>query len=166
MKRLLLLAPVAALAAGCSGGADQIQPGQWETTIQFTSIDIPGAPPGAAEQMRQMMGQPQTRSECITPEQAANPAGNLANPGGDSGDCEFSEQTFAGGAIRMRGTCTPAGQGTVQMSMEGTYTATTMQADITSEVTPPAGAGTNGGPQAIRMSGTFSSRRTGDCPAS
>ena len=165
MKRLLILAPAAALAAGCSGNADQIQPGQWETSVQFSSIEVPGMPPEAAESMRQMMARPQTRQECITPEQAANPTGNLANVGGSAGTCEFGEQTFSGGNIRMRATCRQADQTSMQMSMEGTYTPTTMQANITSEVTPPPAAVAAGGPQEVRMRGTFSSRRIGDCPA-
>ena len=49
------------------------------------------------------------------------------------------------------------------MSWEGSYTATTMEGAITAEVQAPPG--TEGGPQTIRMSGTLSSRRTGDCPA-
>lgn len=165
MKRLLILAPAAALAAGCSGNADQIQPGQWETSVQFSSIEVPGMPPEAAESMRQMMARPRTTQECITPEQAANPTGNLANVGGGPGNCEFGEQTFSGGTMRMRATCRQADQTSMQMSMDGTYTATTMQANITSEVTPPAAATAAGAPQQVRMRGTFSSRRIGDCPA-
>jgi hypothetical protein len=149
-------------AGGGGGSAVALQPGQWETTVQFTSIEIPGAPEAAVAQMREMMSRPQTRSECITPEQAANPTGNMVSPGGNN--CQFSESTFAGGTIRVRGTCQQPGQGSAQMSMEGSYTATTMQAQISSEVQAPANA-PQGGPQSVRMSGTFASRRTGECAA-
>ncbi len=165
MRHWMAAAPALLLFAcgegGIGGGDVSLQPGQWETTVQFTSIEVPGMPEQAVAQMREMMSRPQTRSECITPQQAANPAGNMMS-GGAGNACTFTENTFAAGAIRVRGSCQQPGQGTAQMSMEGTYTATTMQANISSEVQAPAGA-TPGGPQSVRMSGTFSSRRTGEC---
>ena len=167
MRHWIAAAPALLLIAcgeggGGGGSAVALQPGQWETTVQFTSIEVPGAPEAAVAQMREMMSRPQTRSECITPQQAANPTGNMMTPGAGS-NCQFSESTFAGGAIRVRGTCQQPGQGSAQMSMEGSYTPTTMQAQISSEVQAPAG--TQGGPQSVRMSGTFNSRRTGECAA-
>ena len=160
---LLLIACGDGPGGGGGGSAVALQPGQWETTVQFTSIEIPGAPQEAVAQMREMMSRPQTRSECITPEQAANPTGNMMSAGGGS-NCQFGESTFAGGAIRVRGTCQQPGQGSAQMSMDGSYTATTMQAQISSEVQAPPSA-PKGGPQSVRMSGTFTSRRTGECAA-
>lgn len=165
MRYSIAAAPALLLAAcGEGGGGDSValQPGQWETTVQFSSIEIPGAPPEAVQQMRQMMQQPQTRSECITPEQAANPAGNMMNPGGSN--CNFTENTFAGGNINVQGSCQQPGQGNVQMQMEGSYTATTMQANISTEVQAPPGM--PGGAQTVRMSGNLNARRTGECAAS
>lgn len=162
MRYAMAAVPVVLLAAACGGGDSvALQPGQWETTIEFKNIEVPGAPEAQVAQMRQMMARPQTRSECITAEQAANPSGNMVNPQG--GNCQFSENTFSGGRINVRGSCQQPGAGNVTMSMEGSYTATTMQADITSEVQAPQGA-PPGSPQSVRMSGTYSSRRTGDCP--
>ena len=163
MKQLALLAPTVALIVACGGSAVALQPGQWETTVQFKSIEVPGAPEAAVAQMRALMGQPQTNSECMTPQEAANPTGGLVNPGGNAGDCQFTENTFTGGTIRVRGACTAAGRGRMQMTLEGSYTATTMEAQISSEVQAPPGTQ---GPQTIRMSGTMTGRRTGDCPAS
>jgi uncharacterized protein DUF3617 len=161
MKRYVLPALPIALLFACSPSAVALQPGMWETTIQFTSIDVPGAPPAQLTAMRAMMGQPQTRSECMTPEQAANPAQRMMNPEGTNG-CQFSDSTFAGGTIRVHGTCQAQGRGSSQTSMEGTYTATTIQATISSDMHPPAGTA---GPQSVHMAGTISARRTGDCPA-
>ena len=152
MRHWIAAAPALLLIAcgeGGGGGAVALQPGQWETTVQFTSIEVPGAPEAAVAQMREMMSRPQTRSECITPQQAANPTGNMMTPGAGS-NCQFSESTFAGGAIRVRGTCQQPGQGSAQMSMEGSYTPTTMQAQISSEVQAPAAA--QSGPQSVRRS--------------
>ena len=167
MKRLVLWAPSLARLAACSGGgSDQIQPGMWETTTRMTEVEVPGMPPAIAEQMKaQMANQAQTQSQCITPEQAANPAGNMLNQGSDAQGCNFADSTFAGGRINVRGTCPgPGGQGSATMTWEGTYTATEMTGRITANVQAPAGAA-GAGPQEIRMSGTLSSRRTGDCPA-
>jgi hypothetical protein len=127
----------------------------WETTSRMTNVELPGMPPAMAEQMKaQMANQAQTQSQC-----------NMLNQGGDAQGCQFSDSTFTGGRIKVRGTCPgPAGAGTATLSWEGTYTATTMEGQITAQVQAPAGA-PKGGPQEIRMSGTLTSRRTGDCPA-
>ena len=157
MKRVLLLTPALALAAACSGSPTTIQPGQWETTTQMTEVEIPGMPEAMAAQMREQMGnQRSTQTHCITPEEAANPAGRMVNPGGDSQQCEFSESTFAGGVINVQGTCPSPTGGSIATSLEGTYTETTMEGRIGAEV--------QGGPQNMRMSGTLTSRRIGDCP--
>ena len=157
MKRLILLAPGVALAAACGGGSNTIQPGQWEMTTRFSSVEIPGMPEAMAKQMQQQMAnQAQTQTTCITPAQAANPAGGMFSQ--DPQGCNFTEQTFSGGTIRVRGTCQVPGQGQMQMSWEGRYTETTMEGNYTADV--------SGGPQSMRMRGTMTGRRTGDCPSS
>jgi hypothetical protein len=163
MKRLMLLVPSVALLFACSDSAVSLQPGQWETSIRFTSIEVPGAPEAQVAPMRAMLSQPQTSSNCVTPEQAANPGGNLLSPRGDANNCTYTENTFSGGTIRVRGSCSQSGGAQAQMSMEGTYTATTMEAQISSEIQAPPGTQ---GPQTVRMSGALTGRRTGDCPAS
>lgn len=166
MKRLVLWAPTVALLAACSGSAVTLQPGQWEMTTTMTNIEVPGAPEAVAAQMRAAMAsQARTQNECITPEEAANPVGAMMNPGGNTQGCTFSEQTFAGGVMRMAASCpAPQGGGSMRTSLNGTYTATTMEGQISAEV--DAGANTPAGmPRNIRMSGTFTGRRTGDCPA-
>ena len=159
MKRLILFAPAVVLAVACSSNSGTIQPGQWETTTRFTSVEVPGMPEAAAAQMRsQMANTSNTQSRCITPAEAANPTGGMMGAQNPRG-CQFSDHTFAGGVIRVRGTCpAPGGQGQIRMSWEGSYTPTTMQGNISTEV--------SGGPQNMRMSGTITSRRTGDCPGS
>ena len=167
MKKLLVLAPCAAALFGCSGGplgggAVTLQPGMWETSVQFTTIEMPGAPPEAAEAMRAMMGQPQTRSSCMTPEQAANPVGSIASPEGAQAGCTFEQNGFANGTINVRGTCTNPTRGNLQMTMTGSYTATTMEATVDQTMTAPAGTP---GPQSMHLVGRMTARRTGDCPA-
>jgi len=165
MKKIALFAPTLALCAACSGSggtAVSLQPGQWETAIQFASIEVPGAPEAEIAQFRSMMGRPQTHSGCITPQDAANPSNKIMNPQGENRGCQFNENTFAGGTIRVHATCQAPMGGTMQMNMDGSYTATTMQATINQEMHAPPNTP---GPQTIRMSGNLTAHRTGDCPA-
>ncbi|HYJ53398.1 MAG TPA: DUF3617 domain-containing protein [Allosphingosinicella sp.] len=159
MKKLALFAPTLVLCAACSGSAVSLQPGQWETTIQFSSIEVPGAPEAMVAPMRAMMSQPQTSSACMTPEEAAHPGNRMMNPNGDNTGCTMSENTFAGGTIRIHATCQTA-RGTMSMNMDGSYTATTMQARINQEMHAPPNTP---GPQTVRLTGNLSGRRTGDC---
>ena len=164
MKRLVLWAPTLALLAACGGSAVSLQPGQWEMTTTMTNFEVPGAPAAMAEQMRAAMAQPRTQNECITPEQAANPTRGMMTPDGKSEGCTFTDQTFAGGVIRMAGSCPAPGGGSIRTNLNGSYTATTMEAQISAEVDAGASA-PQGMPRNIRMSGTMTGRRTGDCPA-
>ena len=161
MKRFVVPALPAALLFACSPSAVSLQPGMWETTVTFSSIDLPGAPPQELAAMRGMMSRPQTSSRCMTPAEAANPAQQMLNHNDNPNACQFSDSTFAGGTIRVHGTCQAPGRGTAATSMEGTYTATTIQANVSSEMHAPPGTP---GPQTARMSGTLSAHRTGDCP--
>ena len=161
MKRFVLPALPAALLFACSPSDVSLQPGMWETTVQFNSVDLPGASPQELAQMRMMMSRPQTHSECITPEQAADPVQRMMNAGNSGNACRFSDSTFANGVIRVHGSCQAQGRGTANTIMEGSFTATTIQANITSEMHAPPGTQ---GPQSARMSGTMSAHRTGDCP--
>jgi hypothetical protein len=168
MKRHLLWAPPLALLFACSGSAVSLQPGQWETTTRMTSIEVPGAPEAMVTQMRaQLANRADTQSRCITPQEAANPAGNMLNPGGGGQGCTFTDNTFAGGVINVNGSCAgPGGRGSMRMGLQGSYTATTIEGRVSAEVTAPPGAAPPGTPQTVRMSGTMTARRTGDCPAS
>ncbi|HYI48950.1 MAG TPA: DUF3617 domain-containing protein [Allosphingosinicella sp.] len=163
MKRLILSVPAIVLVAACSrGGADTIQAGQWEMVTAMTSVEAPGMPEAMVAQMRsQMASQRQTQSICITPEQARNPSRNMMGAQNPAG-CEFSDTTWAGGNIRVRATCRPPGSPQVQLSLEGTYTAQQInnRLNLTMEMPNPAGAGA---PQQIRIQGTVTGRRTGDC---
>ena len=162
MKHASMLAVgIAAIAitAACSKGPDHQQPGEWETIATLKSAEMPGAPPQVAEMMRARVGQSQTQRECLTPERARDPLGEmrrmLAQSGGQG--CNFTDQVFGGGTIRIRGTCqAPGGQGSLQLSMDGSFTETTLQATMTVNAQGAGGAGMN-------ASTEMRSRRIGDC---
>lgn len=162
MMRLIFLAPSIALIAACSGNSSSIQPGQWEMVTQMTSIEAPGAPEAMVAQMRASLPQQrQTQSTCITPEQARNPSRNMVGQGNNAAGCEFADTTFAGGNIHIRANCHPPGATSMAMSVDGDYTATQMNGRISVNMTTPGMTG--GGTQTIRLSGTLTGRRTGDC---
>jgi hypothetical protein len=159
------IAAIAAIAitAGCSKGAAQRQPGEWETVTTVKSIDIPGAPPQVLAQVRAQVGQATTQRECLTAEQARDPMAQMRRmmSQGNAGNCNFTDQVFAGGTIRIRGTCSPAGS-TAQVSLDGTFTETTLEANLTMNAqgaANPAMPGVTG----MNMAAEMRSRRIGDC---
>lgn len=161
MRIILTGAAPLALLAACSGGGDSgaLQPGEWEMTTRMTEVDIPGMPEEALAEVRRQMGdQAQTSTRCITAEEAADPGGNLFAPSEAGDDCEFAETRVEGGVIDVAGTCrSPDGQSTARMSVQGSYTPTTMEAEISVDV--------EGGPMEMNMSGTMDAERTGECEA-
>ena len=167
-RSILLAVSIAAIAmtAGCNrGGAAQRQPGQWETVTTIKSIEMPGAPPQVLEQVRAQVGQAQTQRECVTAEQARDPLAQMRRmlSQGNIGNCNFSDQVFAGGTIRVRGTCSPGAGGTAQVSLEGSFTETTLEANMTMNAQGPASASMPG-VTGMNMTAEIRGRRVGDCP--
>jgi hypothetical protein len=143
---------------------ESMQPGQWEMVTLVRSIEVPGAPPEVQARIRGQVGQSQTNQNCITPEEARNPLGQMQQMmARGQARCRFSDQVFAGGVIRIGATCpTPGGQGSVQISMAGTFTATALQATLAVNTQ----GGTPGTPGAgVRMSAELRGRRVGECRA-
>lgn len=168
MKQTVLLAAgIAAIAvtAACSRGPEHIQAGQWEMKAKLTQIDAPGAPAEMLTAMRAQLNQEQTNRSCITPDRAANPLAQFreAMTRQQAGaNCTTDEDRFAGGVIRVHVTCRGAngqpGQGT--MTMEGSFTDTTLQATMSVDAQGP---GATGAPQSLRMSTEIRGIRVGDC---
>lgn len=157
----------ASAPAPAASGAEAIQPGQWEMVTRMTSIDIPGAPPQVQQQMRAQQGRTETARTCITPEQARNPLRELRDTmsGPRGANCRRLEDTFGGGAIRIRMACrSPSGRpGTAELAVAGSFTPTTMAATVSINAQGPGVGGP--GTTAMRISTNLSGRRIGDCPA-
>ena len=156
---------ISAMAAGSallmSAAAQEValHHGRWETTMRFARIEAPGLPEEAMAPIRRDLGRTNSQSSCMTPAEAADPISSMADAGGEG--CDFSQSTFGGGEFALRGTCPgPEGPGTMRLAIDGTYTATTMEASITTETDIEGVQGATG---PIRMYGTFSSRRVGAC---
>jgi hypothetical protein len=171
MTRSFLLAvsiAAIAVASGCSrgggNGAAQRQPGEWESVTTMKSIDIPGAPPEMQARIRARAGMAQTTRECLTAEAARDPLAQMRRmvSQGHAGNCNFSDQVFAGGTIHVRGTCSPPGGGTAEVTLEGSFTETTLQANLTMNAQGPANAAMPG-VTSMNMAAEVRSRRIGDC---
>ena len=176
MKRLIVLAAgIAAITVtaacnrdgggGAGGGAAQRQPGQWESTAKVTAIQLTGAPPEIQARANSQVGQTRTGSECLTPEQARDPLAQMRRlmaQQGPTANCTFSDQVFSGGTIRIHGTCPAAGGGSAEIALDGTFTATTMQATMTVNAQGPASAAMPG-VTGMRITAEMNGRRTGEC---
>jgi hypothetical protein len=161
-----------AMLAACSGGGGgggngpaQRQPGQWESTAKITALELTGAPAEAQARASSQVGQARTGSECLTPEQARDPLAQMRRmmaQQGSTSNCTFSDQVFAGGTIRIHGNCPAAGGGSAQVTLDGTFTATTMTATMSVNASgPPSPA--MPGVTGMRLAAEITARRTGEC---
>lgn len=139
-----------------------LQPGQWEMVTETASVEAPGVPEPLLQQMRaQLAEERETRSQCLTPDQARDPAraimGSATPPG-----CEFSEMSWTGGSYRISATCRPPGSPPLQLALEGTYVARQIQGRISvhMEIPDPTGSGPA---VPLDIHGRMTGRRTGDC---
>ena len=113
--RLSLLVAIAipALAAAAS-----IEPGNWEFTVDVHAKGLGAFQPKPG---------PVTKTRCITPEQAANPA-KVMSDAGARGECEFSNEHDTGAEFSFNVRCTG------RIPLEGTakmrYSAQTLDGDL------------------------------------
>lgn len=124
-------------------GAEDIQPGLWEITLDTRVDGVAGFSPG-----------PTTMQQCLTAADAANPGrvlGPLSNPGASG--CTYTNRNYAGSSFRFSMTC--AGALSLHTEGEVSYSATRMSGNITT-------TGNLMG-QATRFSSAISARRLGGC---
>ena len=137
-----------------SGVAEELRkPGQWQTTMAVVSVEAPGMPPEAVNQMRSMMGNGQTNERCVTAEELKQVESFI---GQNNANCRFDHYRVSGGKIDGKARCT---QGTViqDMTMNGTFTADSSDMTIRSA--------SSGGPPGQNMTVTMNikSKRLGEC---
>ncbi len=180
MRRLGLMTAAVCLLAGCGeerGGTKSVEdvaaeaenliqprPGLYRSTARITKVEIPGLPPGQAEQMRAMMGgsEGRTSETCLTQEEADEGFRDFARQigeGGQGAKCEFSRFDAAGSRLDAALRCTgPAGVA-VDMTMNGTIDRERSEISMTMDQENPA---VPGGKMTMAMSVT--SERIGACP--
>ncbi|MCR5872552.1 MULTISPECIES: DUF3617 domain-containing protein [unclassified Sphingomonas] len=172
-----LLTPIAALALTACGGSDvavtnaspeevaakvdaaggaRFNPGEWETTVETVSIDIPGlAGPMKDEMTKMMLQKQQVTKNCVTPEQAKSPPAEVLAQ--SKGRCTYEKFTMAGGKIDGTMVCDADG-GKMTMKISGTFSDTAFAIDNDMETTMPGGA------QTMKIKAKTSGKRVGECP--
>lgn len=141
----------------------KINPGEWENTVEFVDIsfDESKLPAEAREfigpMLESMKGQKQTMKDCITPEEAEQPAAEMFS-GNDAADCEYDRFNFGGGKIDMAMTCSDPGSGTAKITNTGTYTPDEFKMDMSIALQD-----TEMGQMTISAAST--GKRIGECPA-
>jgi major membrane immunogen (membrane-anchored lipoprotein) len=174
MGTRVILAATAAIALAACGGSDKgdgnqaagtqsaaaggasgmnLNPGQWETTVEMKPGKVPGMPAGMGS-----IAMPKTTVQtCMTAEDAKGPKGDMFT-GKKDGNCTNRDFSMSGGRLRGTVTCSAEGQGgETVMVMDGRYSPDSF--DVTMKVSGKAG----GAPFDMEMHST--GRRIGECPA-
>ena len=110
-------------AVSTSGVANNLylQAGEWKVDATVEDMQIPGLPPEAQSQMKQVMGERGNTSYqyCLTAEQAKKPGGKFFNRQADR-NCRYDHFNMGGGKIDAVMRCA-APQGSMSMAINGTY---------------------------------------------
>ncbi|QDP19295.1 DUF3617 domain-containing protein [Sphingomonas xanthus] len=147
---------VAAEVREAGGSAMIVRPGLWQSTAELESIDVPGMPPAAAEQIKKTMASAVSgHKSCLTAEQVQKPSEDFF--AGQNSNCRYDRFSMKNG--RMSGVMRCAQQGGSQLiEFDGSYSPDEYQMRMASTVEGAAGPG---GPMKMVM--RMSSKRIGDC---
>lgn len=142
------------IALTVAASAAAIEPGNWEASSETTDIQLSGdLPPQVANMIRDAMNDRRmTSTNCITQDQIDNAPENLFQQ--SEGQCRYTEFSMSGGSMHGVAQCN-MDQGTMNMTMDGTYTASTYDMDMT--MTGDMGMG----PMSMAMHVT--GQRIGEC---
>ena len=137
-------------AAPGGGGTVALQAGEWETTVQVMSMNVPGMPRGVAPPMPAAI----TTRHCLTPEQVARPNADFFAGQAQANGCTYENFSMAGGHL----------QGTIHCNMQGNRMDMTMDGQFTPtsyEIHQQTQATTSG--MSTQTELRVTSRRVGDC---
>jgi len=99
-------------------GADKIEPGNWEFSVDMKAHGLGAFQPKPG---------PVVRQRCVTPEQAANPEKVLSDAAA-RGECEFSNQRDTGSELSFDVKC--SGRVPAQGSGKMRYSAETLEGNL------------------------------------
>lgn len=119
MNRLLAAAPLLLILPAATSSLP-IQPGKWQSTVTILDMQSSRMPPGVGAAMR---AHPTIVTACVTAAQAAE--GPRAVLQKSNGKCRYTSFNATGGRLNAVMVCSFA-SGTMTMTSNGTYTATTM----------------------------------------
>jgi hypothetical protein len=139
-----------------AAGTAHFTPGEWETTVEVTEMELPGMPARVQEQMKKsMMSTSKMVKSCMTPEQAAKPQAGVLTGKTDS-RCTYKNFTMAGGRIDAAMVCTGEQGAQMTQTIAGTYTETSFALASSVDATGGPGGG-------MKMKARTSGRRIGEC---
>lgn len=144
-------------AEAASGDGVKMRAGQWEHTVQFTDLEMPGVPEEMQGMVKQNMGSGITTTSCMTEEEANRPDADFFGGEGNE-DCTYEEFDRTGNKMKLRMTCDAGDGGTAKVAMDGEFNAESFTLTMDNQV-----SGTQAG--AINMKGTVTGKRIGDCPS-
>jgi hypothetical protein len=134
------------------------EPGLYRSNVELLEVDIPGAPEGMADMMKQAMGEANTANEyCLSQEDVDRGFEEMVK-NSQNGDCTFERFDADGGEIDAVMNCKTPDGNTARMTMQGTGGPTSSEMTMTMESEVP-GMGTAN----MRMKATH--ERIGDCAA-
>jgi Protein of unknown function (DUF3617) len=150
--------------AKAAAGAQSISPGNWATTVEVVSVDLPGLPQQAGamkDQMtKAMTGRKTVSEQCVTQEQAQKPPADML-AGDKGGNCRFESYAIKDGRMDATMVCAPKAGGQMKMQMAGPFGSDAYALDATMQVSAPGMPG--GAPMTIKTKVT--GKRSGECKA-
>ena len=147
MKRLLV---VAALMACSTPALAQMQPGEWQVTEKFTSVDMPGAPPWMADAVKQ----PQVHKRCVTPEEAHSGPLGMMNDGPPG--CKITRQNLSDGKLDAVIVCDGPHGIALTATITGSFSPTRVDMNTNAAIESP-------GAPPLKTTMESAAERIGDC---
>lgn len=134
--------------------AASIDAGFWEMNYEVTSMRVAGNRPAAVKAKE---GDKASASLCVAEADRAKPAPALF--AGEGYECSYRESYIKNGRLNATLTCARQGiAGDIMMSVDGTYTGTSMDATVNATSYLP-------GEGDFQMETKLAGRRVGECPA-
>ena len=174
--RLIIISVLALTAAACtkvdddgqpveagdtrSDGEIQMNAGKWSQTMVIEKFELPGAPPEVSGALQQMVGNEQTSESCLTENEVAKGFEESAKNAMAGQTCSTENFSAAGGDLAGRVVCKEEDGSGATMTIDGGYTADTMNMRMTADISGPQMPEGNG-TMVMRITG----KRLGECDA-
>jgi hypothetical protein len=137
---------------------DRPKPGMYKQTMTVTQFEIPGAPPQAAAQLKNALGQKQDHSFCLTEAMSEGGFRDMFNKLGKDGACKYERFDVSGGKLDALLHCENAREGKGTIALAGAITAE--GSDVTVSIDQQGGPAPMGN---AKIGMHLVTERTGDC---
>lgn len=141
-----------------AGKLERPEPGEYRQQVEITSLEVPGMPASAAEQMKSAMKATQDGTFCLTKADAERGYEDMFNGIGKGNHCSHSKFDVDGGQLDAQMECQSQQQGKAVMKVKGTVAKDGSNVTVVMDTT--------GGPPPIttmKMTMQLTTTRLGDC---